>query len=250
MKTFKFSVLCAAALSLCAAASAQVTDYTPFSANLTANYVVGNVPFATAINNATLLKKIGFYLGFSPVGTKLAIDNTTGDLCVLTSAGALRVNLTTGIGGTNVVTDVNGVSFKVVATTFFSAGNAVEITSGTSTLPTLPAANFNVKGSLILPGFTIRFQDDFNNPGVFGDDYVLTIDTGLGTFANSLTVTGLVDAYKQSLSATVYGFVTDFNGDVGEIGGETATITGTLTASGTSAVAAPSIWDVITPVGP
>ena len=243
MKTFKFSVLCAAALSLCAAASAQ-TDYTPVSVNLVATYVIGNTPYATAINNTTLLKKIGAYLNFSPVGKSLQIDNTTGDLCVLNSSGGLVANLGTGIGGTNVNTDVNDISFRVQASTFFNGGGAVEVTGGSSTLP-----NFNVKGSFTLPFFRIQFQDDFGNtPGVFSDDYFLTIDSGYGTFAESLTVTGAVNAYKQSINCNVYGFATDFNGAIGGFGGSDATIIGTITASGKSAVAAPSIWDVITPL--
>ena len=246
MKTFKFSVLCAAALSLCAAASVQATDYTPVSVNLVATYVIGQIPYATAINNAKLLTKIGAYLNFSTVGDTLQIDNATGDLCVLNSSGALVANLSTGIGGTNVTTDVNGISFRVLADTFFNGGGAVEVTGGSSTLP-----NFNVKGSFTLPFFRIQFQDDFGNvPGTFSDDYSLTIDSGYGTFAESLTVTGAVNAYKQSINCNVYGFVTDFNGAVGFLGGNGGTIVGTITASGKSAVAAPSIWDVITPVGP
>ena len=238
MKTFKFSVLCAAALSLCAATSAQATDYTPVSVNLVATYVIDQIPYATAINNTTLLKKIGAYLNFSPVGDTLQIDNTTGDLCVLNSSGALVANLGTGIGGTNVVTDVNGISFRVQANPFFNGGGAVEVTGGSSTLP-----NFNVKGSFTLPFFSIRFQDDLGNtPGDFSDDYRLLIDSGYGTFAESLTVTGAVNAYKQSINCNVYGFVDN------DIAGWFGTVTGTITASGKSAVAAPSIWDVITPI--
>ena len=265
MKIFKFSALCAAALSLCAAASAQVTDYTPISANLTATYTQHGIPYATGINNATLLKKIGIYLDINVTGASLQIDNTTGDVVVLSSAGSLLANLTTGLPSTtnNMSMDAGGTHYLVTATAGgIVNNNAFEITSGTSTHPADPAANFSIKGSFATRNgiFTITFSDDFpfNDGDVNAEDYTtdyqVNITHGSGTFANSLVVTAGVNAYKQSFTALVFGTALDneLNDNANNLQINplqwNGIVSGTISASGKSAVVAPSIWDVITPV--
>ena len=270
MKIFKFSALCTAALSLCAAASAQVTDYTPVSVNLTATYVQrsssapNGIPYATGINNATLLKKIGIYLDINVTGASLQIDNTTGDVVVLSSAGSLLANLTTGLPSTtnNMSMDANGTHYLVEANLggIFNGNNGFEITGGTSTLPATPAANYSIKSSFANRNgiFTITFSDDFPfndgdvTPENFTADYQVTLNKGSGTFANSLVVTAGVNAYKQSFTALVFGTALDNelvdnanNFQVNPLQWN-GIVSGTISASGKSAVVAPSVWDAIT----
>ena len=261
MKIFKFSALCAAGLSLCAAASAQVTDYTPASVNLTATYTQHGIPYATGINNATLLKKIGIYLDINVTGASLQIDNTTGDVVVLSSAGSLLANLTTGLPSTtnNMSMDANGTHYLVAANIIgFLNNNGFEITSGTSTLPAIPAANYSIKSSFANRNsiFTITFSDDFPfndgdvTPEDFTTDYQVTINNGSGTFANSLVVTAGVNAYKQSFTALVFGTALDNENNDNNLQVNplrwNGIVSGTISASGKSAVVAPSIWDPIT----
>lgn len=257
------AVLGAVALGLAASASADTTDYTPVSFNLTGSYLKGTVqpsyytyatrtiggrrvvtptwhagattytPASVTVNNATLLTKIGAYMNANLAADTLAVDDSSGDLCV--------------ISGTNLIYDLsvwpyaqfstNSVNYEVWADspTIDLVDNATTIiTGGTSGLTNM---NFSVSGTAVLQSFSIYFYDTHD-----GYTYEVHIDGGLGTFAVSLTGT---QTYTQTLNAQVFGTASDSLNNVSGIA-----ITGTIAAAGgpSSNVAVPSIWDVVNPV--
>jgi hypothetical protein len=261
MKAKIIAVLGAVALGLTASASAQTTDYTPVSFNLTGTYLKGTVqpgyytyaktlrggrmvvtatfhagsttytPATVTVNNASILAKIGAFVNANLAADTLAVDDSSGDLCV--------------ISGTNLVYDLssfpyaqfstNNVNYTVQADspTIDLADNATTIiTGGTSGLTN---SNFSVSGTVVLQGFSITFSDSD------GTVYQVNIDGGLGTFTVSLTGT---QTYTQTLNAQVFGTAYDYLNNVSGI-----SITGTITAAGgpSSNVAVPSIWDVVNP---
>jgi hypothetical protein len=246
MKLNKFAILGALALGLCTSAFAQ-TDYTPVTFSLTASYVntvtvpgyysmsgghlnynpalTKSIPGAYAINNAGILKKIGSFLNTNLTGFVLALDNSTGHLVVLSGTNAV-LDLSNGV--TVQDTNVPPYSYTVTASTIVPRNATLVVTSGTSS-----STNFNVAGSITLPGFTLTLSD------TYADNYTVSIAGGVGTFTSVLTGT---QTYKESLNVKVFGTFSD------NVEGVSGVISGSVTAAGGPSSQVPvsfSIWDVL-----
>ena len=228
MKKLKLAVLCSLAAAINAMATVGgVVDYTPLSINLVSTYVNNNVPHAVSINNGNLLARINLYLGIA--GTKLAVNNVNGHFVVLNAAGAVVADLSSGVYYTN---PKDGVEYYVGIDGNLGISHT-EFTSGSVALP-----NFSVGGTSRMQSMYIYFENHF--PGYWETDYKVDINGGnVGNFTTSLKA----GAYKQSITCTIYG------GDSYDyILGNYGIVTGTISATGTSAVAAPSFWDPFTTI--
>jgi len=230
MKALKISVLSTLAAALCVSVGATapvVVDYTPISINLAGTSVKNGAGAAYSINNGSLLAKINLYLGTR--GTTLALNNVNGHLVVLDVAKTQVADLTSGVYYTNPVDHVQYWVGTESSLPFVSS--IFEVTSGSVALP-----NFSVGGSARSENwFYLYFEDNYNG---WENDYYIQIPSGnIATYALSLKN----GAYKQSFSATVHGDFWDY------INGNSGTVSGIISASGTSAVPAPAYWDPFTP---
>ena len=229
MKAFKISVLSTIAAALCVTAGATAApvavDYTPVSINLAGTSVKNGAGAAYSINNGSLLAKINLYLGIR--GTTLAINNVNGHLAVLDATKTEVADLTAYAYYTN---PKDGVTYRVFCEGLPFQTGIAETTSGSVALP-----NFSVGGTIRSENwFYLYFQDDYAG---WYTDYEIDIPSGgIATYAVSLKN----GAYKQSFSATVHGDFWD------NINGNSGTVSGIMSASGTSAVPSPSYWDPYT----
>ena len=230
MKALKISFLSTIAAALCVTAGATAApvavDYTPISINLAGTSVYHGGGAGYSINNATLLAKINLYLGTH--GTSLALNNVNGHLVVLDVTKTQVADLTSGVYYTN---PVDHVAYWVGCEGLPFQTGINETTSGSVALP-----NFSVGGTIRSENwFYIYFQDYAT--GNWYTDYEIDIPSGgIATYAVSLNA----GAYKQSFTSTVHGDFWD------NIHGNSGTVWGTISASGTSAVPAPSYWDPYT----
>ena len=244
------TIALALGLSLAAKAAPVATDYTPVSINLSASYLVstaghrnlqgnwvggGDKGAATSINNASLLARIGSYLNTNLAGAKLAIDNSSGHVCVIKGTNTLVFDLSV----LATFTDTNGIEYEVYVDRLNLRNDfATVLTGGTSATN----GTYSVSGTTASQGaFHIYFYDTS-----YGYRVEYNIYGRVGTFTSSLSGT---NTYKQSLSLNVFGSGYDDN-----LPNEDSNLsfTGTVTAAGgpNSTVTAPSVWDVITPSGP